>query len=165
MQLEFESEKDNLENELKKKLTKIETDKKMEYDFLTENIKNTVLKLQTENDNYKNLMIQQENKINSLKLEKDNCSNLLNEKSMLLSQRDSEVKQLQNAMNEKEKALINSSSEKSKLIEEISCLKSNDQINKQNELLLLKTNQNYEKLKEQCASYLIENKNLSRHIS
>jgi predicted nucleic acid-binding Zn-ribbon protein len=73
MEKEIQSKEEELECELKRKLMKLEEDKKGEYDFLTENIRKNLKNLEKTNEELKESLMELQNKFN---IEKETNENL-----------------------------------------------------------------------------------------
>ena len=151
LEKEFIDKKNSIEEEYKNKLNKMENEKKMEYEFLTENIKNNLIKEQNYNNELKNKILLAENKNNSLILENKNYLEEINRNKNMLNNMDKVINDSKEKLNLKEneyEILIN---EKNKLIKEIADLKGKEiNINK-NEIALKKEINNSNLLKNKIS--------------
>jgi hypothetical protein len=80
LEKELQFKEEELECEMKRKLIKLEEDKKGEYEFLTENIRKNLKNLEKNNEELKENLMDVQNKLN---IEKDNNENLISNISNL----------------------------------------------------------------------------------
>ena len=81
---------------MQKKLSKIENDKKMEYEYLTDNIKSNLKRSEKENYDMKNKIIQLENQINLHDTKSENYTKEINKLTYNLNEKNIEVDNLRN---------------------------------------------------------------------
>ena len=93
---EYEAKKTALDLEMQKKLSKIENDKKMEYEYLTDNIKSNLKRSEKENYDMKNKIIQLENQINLHDTKSENYTKEINKLTYNLNEKNIEVDNLRN---------------------------------------------------------------------
>ena len=87
---EYEAKKTALDLEMQKKLSKIENDKKMEYEYLTDNIKSNLKRSEKENYDMKNKIIQLENQINLHDTKSENYTKEINKLTYNLIKKENE---------------------------------------------------------------------------
>ena len=93
---EYEAKKTALDLEMQKKLSKIENDKKMEYEYLTDNIKSNLKRSEKENYDMKNKIIQLENQMNLHDTKSENFTKEINKLTYNLNEKSIEVDNLRN---------------------------------------------------------------------
>ena len=135
---DFNEKKNSLEEEFKQKLVKIENEKKMEYEFLTENIKNNLIKEQNFNIELKNKLLISENKNNSLILENKNYNEELIKKNKIINDSNKDIKNIKEKFINKENEYNILLNEKNNLIKEIANIKCKEENINNNKLILEK---------------------------
>jgi hypothetical protein len=162
-QKEFEEKKNLFEEDYKSKLSKIDNEKKVEYDFLTENIKSNLIKVEKENVDLKNKINKNENKINNLSLKNEELLNQVSKLTLESKSKDIELQKYQNELKYKEIDVNTSLEEKSKLLSEIKSLKEKNNIS-DFENNFQKEKDNNMNLKSQINVLVLTNKELEKKI-
>ncbi len=162
-QKEFEEKKNSFEEEYKSKLNKIDNEKKVEYDFLTENIKNNLIKAEKENSDLKNKINQKENQINDLILKNEELINQVSKLTLESKSKDIELQKYQNELKYKEIDVSTSLEEKNKLLSQIKSLKEKNIINDY-EINYQKEKDNSLMFKNQINNLVLTNKELENKI-
>ena len=159
----MKKKKNSFEEEYKSKLSKIDNEKKVEYDFLTENIKSNLIKVEKENVDLKNKINQNENKINNLSLKNEELLNQVSKLTLESKTKDIDLQKYQNELKYKEIDVNTSLEEKSKLLSQIQSLQEKNNIN-DFENNVQKEKYNNMNLKNQINVLVLTNKELEKKI-
>ena len=148
LEKEFSEKKEALEQEYKNKLNKMENEKKMEYEFLTENIKNNLIKEQNYNNELKNKILLAENKNNSLILENKHYQEEINKTKNLMADMNNVINNSKEKFNLKQNEYELLLKEKNNLIKQLADLKGKEINSNKNEIALQKEISNNNLLKD-----------------
>ena len=151
LEKEFSEKKEALEQEYKNKLNKMENEKKMEYEFLTENIKNNLIKEQNYNNELKNKILLAENKNNSLILENKHYQEEINKTKNLMADMNNVINNSKEKFNLKQNEYELLLKEKNNLIKQIADLKGKEINSNKNEIALQKEISNNNLLKDKIS--------------
>ena len=141
----------NISEEYKQKLIKIENEKKMEYEFLTENIKNNLIKEQNNNNDLKNKLLSAENKNNSLILENKNYQEELTKNKNIINDMNKDIVNIKEKLRLKQNEYELLLNDKNNLMKEMANLKGKQENININELTLKKELNNNSILKNKIS--------------
>lgn len=139
---EYENKKTSCELELQMKLNKIESDKKMEYDFLTDNIKSNLQRSEKENYDMKNKIIQLENKLNINESQTTSLNKEIQKHLSTITDKNNELEKIKNDISHLEKKISNLEEINATLNNQITIYKQQQLSHEQIEISLKQEQQN-----------------------